>query len=431
MGRRMLVRGLAAAGPLLAVAVVAPLLTVSASSVAPEEAGATSAPGPDAVVAVATPAGEPGGADALGGPLVGIAATAGGEGYWTVTSAGAVTGQGQVGNYGSLTGVTLNAPVVGMAAVPGGGGYWLVAADGGVFSYGSAQFYGSTGAMRLNAPVVGMAAVPGGGGYWLVAADGGVFAFGAAPFSGAGIGGPLDAPVIGMAAATTGYWIAYGQTADPTTPLGQEELLAGLGYLPLTWSPQGFQWAWPDNPPQLTALWVPGQYNSILEGAIDAFDAVVGLPMTGQVTAAETAALLGAAFDPTANMNPNGYSYALAQENVGTGAPETLTVWHDGAVVDSTPANTGIAVSPTLIGTFPVYIRLRNQVMTGINPDGTPYADPVQFVAYFTGGDAIHYMPRTTYGYPQSLGCVEIPYGPASVIWNYTTYGTLVTVTPT
>ena len=39
----------------------------------------------------------------------------------------------------------LNQPVVGMAATPDGGGYWLVAADGGIFSYGDAQFFGSTG----------------------------------------------------------------------------------------------------------------------------------------------------------------------------------------------------------------------------------------------------------------------------------------------
>ena len=37
-------------------------------------------------------------------------------------------------------------PVVGMAATPSGHGYWLVASDGGIFSFGDAPFYGSTGA---------------------------------------------------------------------------------------------------------------------------------------------------------------------------------------------------------------------------------------------------------------------------------------------
>ena len=56
-------------------------------------------------------------------------------------------------------------------------GYWLVASDGGIFSFGDARFYGSTGGIKLNQPIVGMAATPSGRGYWLVASDGGMFAF--------------------------------------------------------------------------------------------------------------------------------------------------------------------------------------------------------------------------------------------------------------
>ena len=40
--------------------------------------------------------------------------------------------------YGSLGGSHLNAPIVGMAPTADGDGYWLVAADGGVFSFGDA-----------------------------------------------------------------------------------------------------------------------------------------------------------------------------------------------------------------------------------------------------------------------------------------------------
>ena len=54
----------------------------------------------------------------------------------------------------------LNRPIVGMASTPSGHGYWLVASDGGIFSFGDAAFYGSTGAIHLNQPVVGMAATP-------------------------------------------------------------------------------------------------------------------------------------------------------------------------------------------------------------------------------------------------------------------------------
>ena len=47
--------------------------------------------------------------------------------------------------YGSMGGTRLNRPIVGMAATPDGGGYWLVAADGGIFTFGDARFYGSMG----------------------------------------------------------------------------------------------------------------------------------------------------------------------------------------------------------------------------------------------------------------------------------------------
>ena len=90
--------------------------------------------------------------------------------------------------HGSTGAMRLNAPVVGMAATPSGDGYWLVATDGGIFSFGDAHFFGSTGAMHLNAPVVGMARDGSGDGYWLAGADGGVFTFGDAQFQGSAAG---------------------------------------------------------------------------------------------------------------------------------------------------------------------------------------------------------------------------------------------------
>jgi hypothetical protein len=122
--------------------------------------------------------------------------------------------------------------------------------------------------------------------------------------------------------------------------------------------------------------------------------------------------------------NKTGYTYALATK----GSPERLTIWHDGQVVLRSLANTGISVAPTVDGTFPVYLRFRFQIMRGTNPDGSKYADPVSFVAYFNGGDAVHYFPRGSYGSPQSLGCVELPYHQAELAWPYLGYGSLVTV---
>jgi N-acetylmuramoyl-L-alanine amidase len=120
---------------------------------------------------------------------------------------------GDAPTLGSLSNQPLVAPVLGMAATPDGRGYWLVASDGGIFSFGEAVFYGSTGGLRLNRPVVGMAATPDGRGYWLVASDGGIFSFGDAVFRGSGAGGPLAQPVVGMLPTVDdgGYWLFEGR----------------------------------------------------------------------------------------------------------------------------------------------------------------------------------------------------------------------------
>jgi hypothetical protein len=102
----------------------------------------------------------------------------------------------------------LNSPIVGMATTRSGKGYWLVAADGGIFCFGDAKFYGSTGGMHLNRPIVAMSRTVSGKGYWLVAADGGVFTFGDAKFHGSG-GSKFFGVVIDMAPGSNGrgYWL--------------------------------------------------------------------------------------------------------------------------------------------------------------------------------------------------------------------------------
>ena len=144
----------------------------------------------------------------LNRPVVGMATTPSGLGYWLVASDGGVFAFGDAAFRGSTGGLALNRPVVGMAATPSGLGYWLVASDGGIFAFGDATFRGSTGGLRLMRPVVGMASSPSGS-YWMVAEDGGIFAFGDAPFLGSRGGLPLVRPVVGMAAspAGDGYWI--------------------------------------------------------------------------------------------------------------------------------------------------------------------------------------------------------------------------------
>ena len=74
-------------------------------------------------------------------PVAGGASLPGGA--WTVRRNGAVEGWGDAPPLGDLTARTLAAPIVGMAASPSGRGYWLVASDGGIFAFGDARFAGS------------------------------------------------------------------------------------------------------------------------------------------------------------------------------------------------------------------------------------------------------------------------------------------------
>jgi hypothetical protein len=169
-------------------------------------------------------------------PIVGLAATHDGQGYWLVASDGGVFSYGDAKFYGSAGALHLNQPIVGMTATADGLGYWLVASDGGIFTYGDARFLGSTGAIHLNKPIVGMAAAADGAGYWLVASDGGIFTYGDAKFFGSTGALALNEPIVGMARSTDGqgYWLVasdggiftfgdakfYGTSGGGTSVLG-------------------------------------------------------------------------------------------------------------------------------------------------------------------------------------------------------------------
>ena len=143
------------------------------------------------------------------GPIVGMAATPSGKGYWLVASDGGIFSFGDARFHGSTGGRRLNQPIVGMARTPNGHGYWLVASDGGIFTFGNARFHGSTGGLRLRSPIVGMIATRSGNGYWLAAADGGVFSFGDAKFYGSATKHHPSSPIVAITRKPTGhgYWL--------------------------------------------------------------------------------------------------------------------------------------------------------------------------------------------------------------------------------
>ena len=75
--------------------------------------------------------------------------TAAATGWWPPTAGSSTTATPASS---ARRGHPLNKPIVGMAATPDGWGYWLVASDGGIFNYGDAGFFGSTGAFTSTSP---------------------------------------------------------------------------------------------------------------------------------------------------------------------------------------------------------------------------------------------------------------------------------------
>jgi len=258
---------------------------------------------------------------------------------------------------------------------------------------------------------------------------------------------PSSAETITIPGGSSGVLSAAGKHLDQTSTvqfsvaegstLRLQQLLAQLGYLPVSFTPAGpltasqeaaqaqegsFNWRW-NMPTSLESLWTVGTLNVITKGAVMDYESQHNMKTDGVAGPAVWEQLLADASAGT--MDPNAYNYVYVTKTL----PETATIYSNGAAVYSSRANTGVAAAPTADGTFPVYLRYKVTTMTGTNPDGSKYSDPgIPWVSYFNGGDALHGFVRGSYGFPQSVGCVELPPANAAVIYPYTPIGTLVTV---
>ena len=249
---------------------------------------------------------------------------------------------------------------------------------------------------------------------------------------GFGFGGIVHVQIPGQ---TLAWRVAPGST------LRLQELLARLGYLPVNWhgiaattpadevaaavrAPHGtFSWRYPNTPVSLQTLWRPGAWNVVTQGAVMRFEYVHGMTTDGVAGPQVWRALLHD--DLAGRQSADGYNYVFVHETV----PQSMSLWHDGRVILTSPGNTGIASAPTAQGTWPVFEHIPVGTMSGTNPDGSHYHDPgIRWISYFHGGDALHEFPRASFGTPQSLGCVELPEAAAAEVWPYTPIGTLVTI---
>jgi len=272
-------------------------------------------------------------------------------------------------------------------------------------------------------------------------------------FTPSGFGAPLGSQLsvrLPRSVAVTGAGGALRETrqiqwAVPQgTTLRLQQLLAETGYLPVVWHPSGppvahtpsaqaqaavdppsgsFSWRYPNTPAQLKALWVPGEWSEMMKGAVMKFENSNNMEVDGEAGPRVWTALLRYVLAGKRLSEP--YSYVYVHREV----PETMTLWSAGHIVETSPANTGIAGAETELGTFAVFEHIPEGTMSGTNPDGSHYEDPgIKWISYFNGGDALHNFDRASFGTPQSLGCVELPLEAAAEEWPYTTIGTLVTI---
>ena len=252
------------------------------------------------------------------------------------------------------------------------------------------------------------------------------------------VGVPSGVRLAGATGDPTATW-----TVAPGSTLRLQQLLADLGYLPVSFSsttpvpdtpgaqeqaaihpPSGtFSWRWGNIPGALRSMWQPGTSGEMTRGAVMAFENDQGMIDDGVAGPAVWKALIVAAVH--GQRSTFGYTFVQVSE----GSPESERTWHNGRTVVSGPVNTGIPQAPTAKGVFAVFEHARSVTMSGTNPDGSHYSDAgVPYVSYFNGGDALHGFLRASYGTAQSLGCVEMPYSEAAAVYPYTPIGTLVDV---
>ena len=242
-------------------------------------------------------------------------------------------------------------------------------------------------------------------------------------------------PTLRSGASTITNPVVFSFHTAPISNLRIQEMLAQLDYLPLNFNQQDtsqpsspadlagdFSWKW-NIPESITSNWSPGQSNVIEKGAIMRFQEVNHLVVDGVPGPQFTSALLAALRSNTHDPDP--YNYVLVNKSL----PQSLTLYSNGAPIFTAKVNTGIPGQDTASGTYPVYLRYAVTTMSGTNPDGSHYHDEgIPWTSYFNGGDALHGFIRPGYGWPQSLGCVEMSFADAGSVWPHTPLGTLVNV---
>ena len=114
---------------------------------------------------------------------------------------------------------------------------------------------------------------------------------------------------------------------------------------------------------------------------------------------------------------------------------QTATAWEGGQIKYKTRVSTGMRLTPTVKGSFRIYLKYPKKDMRGpspykyIYPSGKYHLKNVPNIMYFYQGYAIHgaYW-HNNFGRPASHGCVNVPLAAAEWLYKFADQGTRVEV---
>ena len=124
------------------------------------------------------------------------------------------------------------------------------------------------------------------------------------------------------------------------------------------------------------------------------------------------------------------YPAAVGEKWIDINLSNKTVTAYEGATVVRGPVSIvdGAPETPTVTGTYHIYLQNATQTMRGQNADGTPYeAEGIPWISYFYEGYALHGAPsRSSFGFSGSHGCLNMPVGEAKWIYDWATIGTTV-----
>ena len=229
------------------------------------------------------------------------------------------------------------------------------------------------------------------------------------------------------------------------TILRLHQLLAQVGYLPVDWDgaadpvartpsaqlaavadpPAGhFSWPYPHSTPkELRGIWRTFAWNEITRGAVMMFEHDHGLEVDAFVGPKVWHALLSRRARREAShrrlqLRLRASQRAAAADALARRQDDSHLTGKHGRPRRADPAR-------DLPG-----LRAHPDRHDGRHKPGRiHYNDPgIRWISYFNHGEALHAFNRSSFGTPQSLGCVELPLAAAAKVYPYTPIGTLVTV---